>query len=137
MVGAWAEGRLPGLSPVRPADRHWWVRLHLNLRAYEEARHREYLGRVQAHHLCALGAAAAVADNDSLKLHWKSARDTLGDLLGGLFPWVRREQKRDTPSDGELRSQWETVFGKMDDPDTRRAIAETAAALARGRSRRQ
>jgi hypothetical protein len=123
-----------------PRDPKWWRYLRMVLDRLEQENLKEYHGLYNDRIVATLSRTDLT--QESVENLYEASDARIGSIAKILFPWadldrasMRKKQAQ------QMKEQWESWFGKLDDPDTQRRIQETADALEqmarRGRGRRR
>jgi hypothetical protein len=108
-----------------PRDSKWWLGLQLILDRLERENLKEYHRLYHDRVLAVLGrdelpreAADALIDESDRRI------TRIGQIL---FPWADLDPNAARQKEAErLKASWESWFGRLDDPETRRRIQQTA-----------
>lgn len=103
-------------------DMKWWRYYFVVLDAMLREDDARLIEAQRSHHL-ALISNANLTD-DGFERHQKLASDCMWKLVSCFRPWEITDQaERKKQEYSKLKSAWEEMFGKMDDPETQRNIA--------------
>ncbi len=124
MVQAAATG-VVDFGRADPRDPKWWRYLRLFVDHLEQKNLKEYHQLYNDRVIAILGRTDLTRDSAEKLLDESESR--IGSIAKILFPWadldrtsMRKEQAI------QLRSSWESWFGKLDDPETQKRIRDTA-----------
>ena len=97
----------------------------------DQAEDRNYQSAYRIQHLQHL-LAMPVSSDEGIKNHWKEANDIKARYVDRLFPWLEKTLTKNSGLDNavsSMTSQWEEIWGDMQDPKTQRKIWQTVKAM--------
>jgi hypothetical protein len=111
-----------------PRDPKWWRYLRLIVNQLEQQNLKEY-HRLYHDRIVSVLTTTGLTQESLGKL-WDDSDSRIGSIGKILFPWIELDRTAVRVKEAEhLRTQWESWFGKLDDPDTQRRINEVATWL--------
>jgi hypothetical protein len=111
------------LEEARPLDRDWCRKWQWTMAWIEQANWQK-LAAVEHDLHC--GALTYLAGQKTLDTHWEQAIALQSRMKSCLFPWLESETKNAYRS---LNEAWERAYGRMDDPEIQKKVAESTARL--------
>lgn len=111
------------LSQARPLDRLWYTELSWAFDHLETESQKEHAQLIHRLHCSAIEYSAG---QGVVSHHWRQAQKVEDLYQTFLYPWRKNS---DQTENKQLLDWWESLYGKMDSPETERKINQTIIAM--------